>query len=104
MRRSANMHFSYLLLADEALGHGDIYQKIGQASLINLEFMHTQSSSYLTMTTLADGALLDKNFFSFSQIMHEYFVNIAWLTKLHATKADSSIPEKVTMQISGRQK
>ena len=43
-------------------------------------------------------------FFSFSQIMHEYFVNIAWLTKLHATKADSSIPEKVTMQISGRQK
>ena len=68
--------------------------------------MHTQSSSYLTMTTLADGALLDKNtiFFSFSQIMHEYFVNIAWLTKLHATKADSSIPEKVTMQISGRQK
>ena len=42
--------------------------------------MHTQSSSYLTMTTLADGALLDKNtiFFSFSQIMHEYFVNIAW--------------------------
>ena len=61
MRRSANMHFSYLLLADEALGHGEYLPKKGQASLINLEFMHTQSSSYLTMTTLAAGALLDKN-------------------------------------------
>ena len=60
MRRSANMHFSYRLFADEALGHGYLPKK-GQASLINLEFMHTQSSSYLTMTTLADGALLDKN-------------------------------------------
>ena len=60
MRRSANMHFSYRLLADEALGHGYLPKK-GKASLINLEFMHTQSSSYLTMTTLSDGALLDKN-------------------------------------------
>ena len=63
MRRSANMHFSYLLLADEALGHGDIHQKKGQASLINLEFMHTQSSSYLTMTTLADGAFWTRTLF-----------------------------------------
>ena len=77
MRRSANMHFSYLLLADEALGHGYLPKK-GKASLINLEFMHTQSSSYLTMTTLSDGALLDKKDTIFSLSL-KLCMNILWI-------------------------
>ena len=103
MRRSANMHFSYQLTK---LWDTEISTK-KRPGIINKSGIHAYTKQLISDNDHTVGRSVvgqEHYFFSFSQIMHEYFVNIAWLTKLHATKADSSIPEKVTMQISGRQK
>ena len=77
MSRSANMHFSYLLLADEALGHGDIYQK--KQGIINKSGIHAYTKQLISdndHTGCRSVVGQEHYFFSFSQIMHEYFVKI----------------------------